>query len=293
MYRFIVVRKRAVVLCSILLVLALAGGICFAAAGVVTTQEQIPEAESVSLPVLMYHSVLKNPSSAGTYVVSPETLENDLKYLKEHGYTAVLSEEVVNYVKNGGVLPEKPVMITFDDGHLNNLTYVVPLLEQYDMKAVISVVGSYTETAAERDDHNPNYAYFAWEEITACVESGRIEIGNHTYDMHNQKSRRGAMKKRGESDAEYEQALGNDLMKTQTLLKEHCGIEPRIFTYPYGAVSNASLEIVKKLGFEMSLGCGEKVNTLTRGDPECLYQIGRFNRPSGISTDKFMEKLGI
>lgn len=291
MYRFIVIRKRAAVTCAVVLALLLAGGICFAAAGVVTTQEQIQQTESVRLPVLMYHSVLKNPSAAGTYVVSPETLESDFKYLKEHGYTAVLSEDVVNYVKNGGTLPEKPVMITFDDGHLNNLTYVAPLLEQYDMKAVISVVGSYTETAAERDDHNPNYAYFTWEEISACVESGRIEIGNHTYDMHNQKARRGAMKKRGESEAEYEQALSSDLMKTQELLKEHCGVEPRVFAYPYGAVSNASLDIIKRLGFEMSLGCGEEVNTLTRGDVNCLYQLGRFNRPSGISTEKFMERI--
>ena len=293
MYRFIVVRKRVVVICSILLVLALAGGICFAAAGVVTTQEQIPEEESVRLPVLMYHSVLKNPSSAGKYVISPDTFESDLKYLKENGYTSVLSGEVIDYVKNNGTLPEKPVMITLDDGYLNNLTYVVPLLEQYDMKAIISVVGSYTERFSAEADHNPNYSHFSWEDIQECVATGRVEIGNHTYDMHNQKSRRGAMKKRGESDADYEQALRGDLMKTQTLLKEHCGIEPRVFTYPYGAVSNASLEIVERLGFEMSLGCGEVVNTLTRGDTECLYQIGRFNRPSGISTEKFMEKMGI
>lgn len=291
MYRFIVIRKRAAVTCAVVLALLLAGGICFAAAGVVTTQEQIQQTESVRLPVLMYHSVLKNPSAAGKYVISPDTFENDLKYLKENGYTSVLSGEIIDYVKNGGTLPEKPVMITLDDGYLNNLTYVVPLLEQYDMKAIISVVGSYTERFSAEADHNPNYSHFSWDDINTCVESGRIEIGNHTYDMHNQKVRRGAMKKRGESEAEYEQALSSDLMKTQELLKDHCGVEPRVFAYPYGAVSNASLDIITRLGFEISLGCGEEVNILTRGDVNCLYQLGRFNRPSGISTEKFMERI--
>lgn len=59
MYRFIVIRKRAAVTCAVVLALLLAGGICFAAAGVVTTQEQVQQTESVRLPVLMYHSVLK------------------------------------------------------------------------------------------------------------------------------------------------------------------------------------------------------------------------------------------
>ncbi len=289
MYRFIIIKKRVALLCALLLALTLAGGICFAAAGVVTTQEELPPQEGVRLPVLMYHSVLKNTSSAGKYVISPDTFESDLKYLKEHGYTSVLSGEVIDYVKNGGTLPEKSVMLTLDDGYLNNLTYVVPLLEQYDMKAVISVVGSYAERFSA--DHNPNYSYFSFDDITECINSGRIEIGNHTYDMHKQGERRGSMKKRGESDAAYEKALSEDLQKTQDLLMEHCKIKPRVFAYPFGAVSNASEDIVKKLGFEMSLGCGENVNLITPGDESKLYQMCRFNRASGISTEKFMERI--
>lgn len=291
MYRFIIIKKRVALLCALLLALTLAGGICFAAAGVVTTQEELPPQEEVRLPVLMYHSVLKNTSSAGKYVVSPDTFESDLKYLKEHGYTSVLSGEVIDYVKNGGNLPEKPVMITLDDGYLNNLTYVVPLLEQYDMKAIISVVGSYTERFSAEADHNPNYSHFSWDDITECVNSDRIEIGNHTYDMHKQGNRKGSMKKRGESTEAYEKALSEDLQKTQDLLMKHCGIKPRVFTYPFGAVSNASEDIVKKLGFEMSLGCCEKVNLITRGDETKLYQMCRFNRASGTSTEKFMERI--
>lgn len=281
MCRFVVIKKRSLVIGALLLCFMLAGGAAIYA---------MTGGEKVRLPIIMYHSILKNPSSAGKYVISPDVLETDMKYLSENGYTTVLGRDVINYVKRGEPLPEKPIMLTFDDGYLNNLTYALPLLEKYDMKAVISVVGEYSERFSENDDHNPSYSHLSWEEIKQCVASGRIEIGNHTYNMHMQGARRGSMKKKDESEAEYKTALINDITKAQKLLEENCGIVPTIFTYPYGAVSNASLNVIKEMGFEMSFGCCEQVNELAR-DEETLYLMCRFNRPSGISTENFMHKL--
>ena len=105
------------------------------------------------------------------------------------------------------------------------------------------------------------------------MDTGRVEIGNHTYDMHKQASRRGAMKKRGESNEAYKETLSADLMKTQLLLEQHCGVVPQVFAYPFGAISNASLDVIKELGFEMSLGCREKVNNITRGEDVYKRQI--------------------
>ena len=81
-------------------------------------------------------------------------------------------------------LPEKPVMITFDDGYYNNLIYVLPLLKKYDMKAVISIVGSFTERAQELNDQNPAYAHMIWADIKALAASGYVEIGSHSYALH-------------------------------------------------------------------------------------------------------------
>lgn len=284
MYRFIIIKKRSLIVSALLLCFMLLSGVAIYA------MAQGEEADGVRLPVLMYHSVLKNPSAAGKYVISPDTFEADMKYLKDNGYTSLLSGDVISFVKEGVPLPEKSIMITLDDGYLNNLTYVVPLLEKYDMKAIISVVGKYSEEFSESGDHNPNYSYFSWEDIKECVASGRVEIGNHTYNMHSQNSRRGSMKKRGESDEEYKKVLTGDVMKTQALLMENCLVEPKVFTYPYGAVSNVSVDIIKQMGFEMSFGCCEKVNILT-GDENELYLMCRFNRPSGIGTQEFMKRI--
>lgn len=251
------------------------------------------EADGVKVPILMYHSILKDPSRSGKYVVTPAQLEEDFSYLKEHGYTAIVMDDLIRYVYQGQPLPEKPVMITLDDGHLNNLTYLLPLLQQYEMKAVISIVGSYAQRATDLDEHNPNYAYLDWDEIHTLVESGRVEIQNHTYNMHDQSARRGAARKSGEALDSYHEALYADLKRTQQALVQLAHIPaPTTFTYPFGQISDESEQVLTELGFLASLSCYERINVITR-DTRCLYQLGRYNRPSGISTAKFMKKLGI
>jgi len=247
---------------------------------------------AVKLPVIMYHSILKDRNRAGSYVVSPETLENDLAFLKQHGCTAILPSELYQAVTKGEPLPPRPIMITFDDGFLNNLTYGLPLLEKYDMKAVVSVVGCYSECFSLRPDPNPAYAHLSWENIIELTSSGRVEIGNHSYDMHKKERRKGTRRMLGEGEAEYYAALVCDIGATQSLLEENCGILPTTFAYPYGSISDESIPILQEMGFTVLLTCSEKVNSVIY-QPEQPLILGRFNRPSGISTQRFMKKLGI
>ena len=64
-------------------------------------------------------------------------------------------EDLIRYVDQGTPLPEKPVMLTFDDGHYNYISYLLPLLEEYDMKAVVSVVGEFADTYTETRTPTP------------------------------------------------------------------------------------------------------------------------------------------
>lgn len=285
MYFFIVKRKYLVAL--LLLCAAAVLGTCIFMSADVQTAGNVHE--GVRVPILMYHSILKNPAAAGKYVVSPQTLEADLTYLKEHGYTSIQSSDLVAYVREGKPLPEKPVIITFDDGHANNLLYALPILEKLDMRGVICIVGKYSEDYSTSEDHNPNYAYLSWEEIRTLLESGRFEIANHSYDMHGQGVRKGTMKKLGEDLDTYNAKLKEDLLKTQSLLQENCKITPIAFSYPFGSVCKDSVPLIRELGFAVSYGCAEKVNYIT--DADSLYCLGRFNRPSGISTAEFMKSI--
>lgn len=258
--------------------------------------EQVQEAHAdadvgVALPVVMYHSVLKDPQRAGKFVVSPRVFEQDLQYLKDEGYTAVLVEDLIAYVNRQADLPEKPVLITLDDGYYNNLTYVLPILERLDMKAVISVVGEYTVRFSEAKDLNPNYAHLSWDDINVLRQSGRIEIQNHSYGLHtDQNGRKGSMRKSGESLEAYRKVFLEDTQKLQELLQENCGFRPAAYVYPYGAISDESTGFLKEMGFAASFTCYEKINYITR-DNNSLFRLGRFNRPSNLTTAEFMEKI--
>ena len=234
---------------------------------------------SIKVPIIMYHSVLKDTSKSGKYIITPSTLESDLQYIKNAGYETITINDLISYVYNGTSLPEKCIILTFDDGHYNNFTYVLPLLEKYNSKAVISIVGKYTDTYTESDESNTNYSYLRWKDIKFLIQTGKIEFQNHTYNMHNSNSRKGCMKKTCESIEHYESVLKEDIMKLQQEFLFNTGYLPTTFTYPFGGISNASYDIIKNLGFKASLSCNSGINYITNS-PDCLYGLKRNNRPN-------------
>lgn len=246
--------------------------------------------DEIELPIIMYHSLLKSQKS--TYIVHPNIFEEDLKYIQSKGYSTITMTELIDYVYNDAPLPEKPIIITFDDGYYNNLSYAVPLLHKYNMKAVISIVGEYSDRYTESDEANPNYGYLRWKDINELITDGCIEFQNHTYNLHSMNNGRNGCKKTSSESAEhYSNFLSNDLNKLQEEFRNNCnGYQPNTFTYPFGAVSKESNSIVKNLGFKASLSCTSGINIITK-DPNCLYLLKRNNRVPEISTEQFFMKL--
>lgn len=246
--------------------------------------------EGVRLPVIMYHSLLKDPSQAGAYVLSPEVLARDLDWLQAHGYETVTVGALIAYAEGTGELPEKPVMLTFDDGHFNNYLYALPLLQERGMQAVISVIGIETERFTESGQENAYWSYLSAERLREMHESGVFEIQNHSYDLHALEPRRGCLRRTGEKEGDYRELLTADTGRAQRLLIEAGVPTPTCYTYPFGAYSAESEEILRELGFFCTLSCSEGINTITR-DPDSLYLLKRYNRPSGISSGRFFEEI--
>lgn len=283
MFLSIKLRKTGFALCAMVL------AFCIAAA-ILSPSAAADSKDGVKVPIIMYHSIVEDEARWNDYVLSPNELEKDIIWLKKHGYETVFVSELSDYVRYGGELPEKPVVLSFDDGTYNNLVYVLPLLEKYNVKATISIVGSYSEFACEEAEPSPLYSYLDWKDISKLQKSGLVEIANHTYDMHSCDLRQGVKMLDGESFEDYRRAFLNDTFKTQRLLSENCGIEPKVFTYPYGYTCDAAKQLVRECGFDASLGVGSGINTLISGDKDCLYNLSRTNRPSFVLTDDFMTK---
>lgn len=245
----------------------------------------------VALPVIMYHSV--HDGQPSEYVVTPEQLRSDLEWLQKNGYTSVSASQLIDYTRGHGDLPEKPVLITFDDGFYNNLSLALPLLEEFDMQAIVSVVGHYTESVAPKDPHSDAYSYLTWEDVKLLADSGRIEIGSHTYDMHcGNGIRRGCAKTGSESEEEYHKILLDDLMLMQLETKRCTGITPVVFAYPFGYICRESIPVMRDCGFLVTLTCYERMNYIVR-DEKCLMGLSRYNRSGNYSTEEFMDKLRI
>lgn len=246
--------------------------------------------DEVFLPIIMYHSILKDQKLQNDYTVSPTLIENDLKYLTSNGYTTVTVDDLINYVYHGKKLPEKCIMLTFDDGYYNNYYYAYPLLKKYKCKAVISPIASMTEKFTQTQDISVSYGHISNDDIKEMVSSGYVEIQNHSYDMHTLKPRKGVSRKQGESFDNYKKAITDDITKAQNYLENVTGKKPSCFVYPFGAKSNSTEEIVRELGFVCTLTCTEKPNIITR-DKESLFELGRYRRDGKESLESLLKRI--
>ena len=251
------------------------------------TKETTADTDSVKLPVIMYHSLLKDEKLQNDYTVSPTLFENDLKYLTENGYTTVVVKDLTDYVYGKKSLPEKCIMLTFDDGYYNNYVYAYPLLRQRGMRAVVSIIGSQTALFTENGEENAYWSHLRAERLRETEDV--FEIQNHSWNLHEYGERRGCLRRSGEDEAHYAKLLHEDTEQTQQLIEEIGLPAPECYTYPFGACSEESERILREMGFLCTLGCEERINTVTR-DPESLYQLGRFNRAAFESTDDFLRR---
>ena len=254
------------------------------------SKEDKSDKEEVFLPIIMYHSILKDKNLQNDYTISPALFEKDLKYLTSNGYTTVTVEDLINYVYHGKDLPDKSIMLTFDDGYYNNYYYAFPLLKKYKCKAVISPIASMTEKFTQTQDISVTYGHISDDNIREMVNSGYVEIQNHSYDMHTLTPRKGVSKKKGESQEDYKNAVTSDITKAQNYLENVTGKKPSCFVYPFGAKSDGTEEIVRELGFVCTMTCTEEPNVITR-DKESLFELGRYRRDGKESMEKLMKSI--
>ena len=138
--------------------------------------------EAVYVPIISYHEV--KAFGLGKDVISPWEFESDLKYLAENSYTTITMSQLIDYVMGGTSLPDKPIILTFDDGYLNNYVYVLPLLKKYNMNIVFSVIGINIDDFTRVPDDNIDYSHVTWDQLNEMIDSGFVEVQNHTYNMH-------------------------------------------------------------------------------------------------------------
>lgn len=120
------------------------------------------------IPVLNYHQV--NLDQHTPLTISPYEFETQLSYLRQEGYHAITPRQLADYVEYGQPLPDKPIVITFDDGYMDNYQEAYPLLEKYGFKATFFVIANFVGTSDR---------YMNWEQLKELNKQG-YDIESHT-----------------------------------------------------------------------------------------------------------------
>lgn len=240
--------------------------------------------DSRLLPIIMYHDVVPDGEQLDEYTVSATQLEEDLAALAREGWQTVRLSEVIDFVQNGATLPEKPVLLVFDDGYDSVLT----LLEKYDAQAVVSVIGARAQGLADGCDTSQQY--MDWDALSQALASGRIELQSHSAQLHVFRARKGLQQLPDETEEAYARMLLAD-MNQMGAWSEDAGVTMiKSFAYPYGFVEPLADSLMRKQGYEVTMTSEPHVNRIER-NPDCLYRLGRFNRSGCMQTDALLKWL--
>ena len=206
------------------------------------------------IPVLMYHYLSVPPADANAYridlSVSPDLFARQLDRIQAEGYTTISLYDLLAHLWQGAPLPEKPVVLTFDDGYRDNYTNAFPLLRQRGMRATIFVVTDFM------DEERPEY--LTWAMAREMLAAG-ISIESHGRNHISLKNR--------DSDYLVWQALGS-----KETIEFELGVRPRFVSYPAGEFDAGTIEVFQSAsywaGFTTIQGA-----THSTGDPFRLHRV--------------------
>lgn len=240
---------------------------------------------SVQIPILMYHDVSYLGSG---YSKTPEVFKSQMQELKDAGFHTVFYSELIDFVENGTPLPEKPIIISVDDGYQSNYTHLFPILQELEMKAEISLIGN----AIQRYDWA-----MTWEQVCKMADSGLVSFQSHTHNLHNdlsaQGGRLGVLKHPNESWDEYAVLLGNDITASLELIEKKTDVKPQVFTYPRGKWNHMAEGLSAQLGCKASVTTLDGIAVVSQGDPASLRLMNRIGMDfRNGSVLKVLEQFG-
>lgn len=214
-----------------------------------------PQARQAKVPVMMYHDIL--PQKEVFFDVTPEEFEAHLKLIQAKGLTPISMDQLVTHLRTGLPLPEKPILLTFDDGYLGHYTYVYPLLKKYNYPALFSI---YTD----KIDKRLGRPGVTWEQVREMATDPLVTIASHSVTHR-------IMTDLSPSEIQME------LQQSKQILESALGIPIRYFTYPEGKYNAAIAEAVKEAGYIAALTMNDAEDRLA-GQSETLLAIDRIGQ---------------
>jgi biofilm PGA synthesis lipoprotein PgaB len=257
------------------------------------------------LTILSYHEIADDPDAlTPSYSVTPTMFLRQMDWLRNHGYRFVSVDDVLASREGRRALPEKAILVTFDDAYRSMYTHAWPVLRMFRIPAVVNVVGTWLEAkdTIDFDGHQrPRAAIADWKALREMVDTGLVEVGSHSWDLHrgiqgnpqgNQQPAGTARRwlpeeKRYETEAAYRRRVQSDLEKNSDLIRRRFGRAPRVIAWPYGRYNAVTRDVARGLGMGIGLTLDDGANT--RETP--LFALRRLLVERSMSLHDFAREL--
>lgn len=229
--------------------------------------------------ILSYHEISdKSQTLDSTYAVTPENFDQQVHWLMDNGYHFINVDDILKYRKKGKPLPDKAILMTFDDGYQSVYTHAFPVIKKYKIPVVIALVGSWLQ-AKDKVNFSGHIIdrekFLSQKEIKEMVSSGLVEIASHTHSLHKgiqgnpQGNLQPAVRTRQwlcdqhvyEDEKSYENRIRKDLLENNTFLERYTGQKPRVIVWPYGHYNIEVRKIAERLGMPIGLTLDDGSNT--------------------------------
>ena len=214
------------------------------------------------IPVLMYHSI--GYEKGNTARLPKEKFKEQMKYLKENNYATLSLEDAYDFFMSNKAVPEKAIILTFDDGYVDNYVEAFPILKELELKATFFVI-------TDLVDKIPSYMNL--EQLKETQASG-MDIESHTVNHEHLKQ------------LSYEKQV-KTLKESKEFLERLLNKKIQYFAYPYGEYTEETLTAVKETGYKMAFATTGKWSDKTDG----ILTLDRVFISGDASLDVFIERI--
>lgn len=192
---------------------------------------------TLNIPILCYHNL--NPTVPGSMSLTPDKFESQIKWLKDNGFTIIPLKEAVEYLQGKrSTLPEKPIVVTADDGWKSVYQYMAPIIKKYNIPVTLFI---YPETISTGKNA------MTWEDLKELQSTGLFDIQGHTYSHPNFKQ-----EKKRVSPEQYEKFVNNELIKSKKILEEKLNIKVEFLAWPFGIYNDYLENAAANAGYVMA-----------------------------------------
>jgi peptidoglycan/xylan/chitin deacetylase (PgdA/CDA1 family) len=215
----------------------------------------------VNVPILLYHHVLKGQPT-NPYSISEKNFQEQITFLKENGYFSISISKLIAAITVGADLPEKSVILTFDDGNENIYLNAFPLMKKNSFTGVIYIIAN-----------RINADGFLTEDQIRELLSAGWEIGSH-----------------GMKHIDlvlHPDALRDEIGSSKKKIEEVLGIKVTNFAYPFGTATKTTMDWVKQIGYLAGMGLG----ITNQQNKENIYYLYRRQVESNMSISDFSRLL--